>query len=155
MEDIDVACVTALGEGLTSIRRKDQLIIYKLEINQFKIPEVTISIDVSKNLRVKLYYKNVLVPLPEWFRQGRNTFLTSKSVISNFVSYLNERSEEQHKILDEINRLRLQKQTTYSYDMILFALELRYTSVQAYKMLRKEMMLPSLAFLRKFTKGES
>ena len=115
---------------------------------------MTHCIDVSADLRVKLYLKNVPVPLPEWFRQGRNTFLTSKSMIVNFVSYLNERSDEQNKILDEVNRLKHHKQPTYSYDMILFALELRYTSVQAYKVIRKEMKLPSLSFLRNFTHGE-
>ena len=134
--------------------RNGHLIIYKLETNISNVPVVTHCIDVSADLRVKLYLKNVPVPLPEWFRQGRNTFLTSKSMIVNFVSYLNERSDEQNKILDEVNRLKHHKQPTYSYDMILFALELRYTSVQAYKVIRKEMKLPSLSFLRNFTHGE-
>ena len=107
--------------------------IYKLETSN--VPEVTYCIDVSSDLRVKLYHKNnilnIPVPLPEWFRQGRNTFLTSKSMIVNFVSYLNERSKERNALLEEINCLAHQKHPTYSYNMILFALELRYIYIGA------------------------
>ena len=152
LEDIDAACIKELGENFTSINKDDHLMIYKLETSN--VPEVTYCIDVSSDLRVKLYHKNIPVPLPEWFRQGRNTFLTSKSMIVNFVSYLNERSKERNALLEEINSLAHQKHPTYSYNMILFALELRYTSVQAYKMLSKEMMPPSLTFLRNLTRGK-
>ena len=154
IEDIDDTCIKSLGEGFTTLNRNGHLIIFKLETNIYNIPEVTHCIDVSTDLRVKLYLKNVPVPLPEWFRQGRNTLLTSKGMIVNFISYLNERSEEQNKILDEVNRLKYYERPVYSYDMILFALELRYTSVQAYEVISKEMRLPSLPFLRHFTHGE-
>lgn len=154
IEDIDGSCIKSLGDGFTIANKDGHRIIYKMEINQLNVPEVTHCIDVANDLRVKLYHQNVPVPLPEWFRRGRNTFLTSKSMIVNFISYLNERSKQQHAILDEVNRLKYQKQPTYSYNMILFALELRYTSLQAYKLLTEEMMLPSLTFLRNFTRGE-
>ena len=153
-EDIDVAFVKSLGEGFTSVNKDCHLIIYKLETTNLNVPQVTHCIDVSDDLRVKLFHKNIPVPLPKWFSQGRNTFLTSKSMIINFISYLNEISIEQHAILDELCIIKHQKEPIYSYNMILFALELRYTSLQAYNKLKEEMRLPSLSFLRNFTRGK-
>ena len=45
------------------------------------------------------------MPLPKWLRQGRNTVITSKSLIVNFVSYLNERLKERNAPLEEFNCL--------------------------------------------------
>ena len=45
------------------------------------------------------------MPLPKWLRQGRNTVLTSKSLIVNFVSYLNERLKERNALLEGFNCL--------------------------------------------------
>ena len=82
--DIDNTCMKSLGEGFTSLNINGHLIIFKLENNIFNAPEVSRCIDVSTDLREKLYLKNVPVPLPGWFRQARNTFLTSKAIIVNF-----------------------------------------------------------------------
>ena len=75
-------------------------------------------------------------------------------MIVNFISYIKAKSEAQYYILEEMNKLKFQKTPCYSYNLILYALELRYTSVQAYKLLSKEMSLPSLSFLRNLTSGE-
>ena len=80
LEDIDNTCIKSLGEEFTSSNRNGYLIIFKLETNISNVSEVTHCFDVSTDLRVKLYIKNVSVPLPGWFRQGRNTFLTSKAM---------------------------------------------------------------------------
>ena len=40
------------------------------------------------------------------------------------------------------------------YDMIPYALEMRYVSVQAFKLLCKQMTLPSLPYLMNFTRGK-
>ena len=90
LEEIDDICIKSLGDGFTSLNRNGHLIIFRLETNISNVPEVTHCIDFSTDLRVKLYFKNVTVPLPEWLIQGRNTFLTSKPMIVYFISYLNE-----------------------------------------------------------------
>ena len=114
---------------------------------------MTHCIDVSTDFWVKFYLKNVAVSLPGWFGQRRNTFLTCKAMVVNFISYLNERSEEQNKILDEVNRSKHSERPVYSHNMIPFALELCYTSVHANKVTRKEMRPPSLSFVGNFTHG--
>ena len=73
------------------------------------------------------------VALAELFRQGRNTFLTSKALIVNFMSYLSERSKEQIKTFNHFKHFKHYKQPVYSYGMVLFALEIRCMPVQAYK----------------------
>ena len=106
MEDIDATCVKALCKEFTSLNRKGHILTFKLENNTSNVPEIFHCIDVSTNLRVKLYLKKVPVPLLEWFRQGRNVFLTSKAVMVYFIPHLGERSEEQNKILYEVNRFK-------------------------------------------------
>ena len=97
LKHIDTTCIKSLGKGFTSLYRNGRLIFFKLKNNISNVPEVTHCIDVSTDLRVKLYFKIIPVPLLKWFSQGRNTFLTSKAMIVNFISYLSERSEEQKK----------------------------------------------------------
>ena len=151
LEDIDDTYLKSLGEGFTSLNRNGHLLILKQETKLSKIPEVKHCIDFSTDLRVKLYFKKVPVGLPEWFRQERNTFPTRKTMIVILISSLSVRSEEPNEILDLFNCFQHYEQPVCSYDMILFALELRYTSVQAYEVIRKEMRLASLSFLTKFT----
>ena len=155
LDDIDEKYVSSLGENFSLIKREDHAVIYKIETSSSNVPEVTYSIKISVDLRVQLFFKNAPIPLPPWFWKGRNTHLTSKTMLVNFMSYMKEKSDNHQDILEEINRLKFQKTPCYSYNLILYALELRYTSVQAYKLLSKEMNLPSLSFLRNFASGES
>lgn len=155
LDDINQECVSSLGEEFSLLKKEGYVVIYKLETSSSIVPEITYSIRVSEDMRVELFYKNAPIPLPTWFWKGRNTHLTSKAMIVNFVSYMKEKSEEHHSILEEMNRLKFQNSPCYSYNLILYALELRYTSVQAYKLLRQEMSLPSLSFLRNLTSGKS
>ena len=97
LEDIDDTCIKSLGEGFTSLSRNCHLMTFKLETNISNVAKVTHCINVFTDLGVKLYFKNFPVPLPERFRQGRNTFLINKAMIVNFISYLSERSEQQKK----------------------------------------------------------
>ena len=154
LANIDDTCIKSFGEGFSFLNRNFHLIIFKLETNISNVPEVTHCIDVSTDLRVKLHLKNVPIPLPERFRQERNTLLTSKAMIVNFTPFLSEMSEEQNKIMDVVNCSEHYERPVFSYDVILFALQLSSTSVQAYKVTRKEMRLPSLSLLRNSTHGE-
>ena len=61
-----------------------------------------------------------------------------------FISNLSERLEERNKIVHKDNRFDNYEQPVYSYDINLFALELHYTSVQAHKVVRKEIRQSSL-----------
>ena len=60
----------------------DHIIFYKLTENNDSIREVTNCIRVDKNLHVKLFYRGSPLPLPLWFRHGRNCCLCRKSMIT-------------------------------------------------------------------------
>lgn len=154
LEDINEKKVNDLGQEFVMKRNDDNLAIYKLETNEVRIPEVTHCIRVDKDLHVKLFYKSVPLPLPLWFRQGRNTHLTSYSMLENFITYMKQEAEDHQGILTELTNLKYYKHPIYSARLIRYALELRYTSLQAYKILLEELPLPSVSYLRSLTAGE-
>ena len=112
----------------------DYKVFYKLDTNHHGIPEITESIKIDKQLHVKLYFKGLPVPLPEWFRQGNNVscVLTSKSMLDNFPSYIKTVIAPTFtNILDELRELRYYKskgRPPYSAELVRYALYLRYTS---------------------------
>ena len=61
--------------------------------------------------------------------------------------------EEKDENLEEVNNLRYSTVTEYSPRLIRYALQLRYTSLQRYKLLLEELPLPSVSFLKKLTSG--
>ena len=125
-------------------------IIYCLEMNSEFTPQVTYCIKVDQSLCLKLFYKGVPIPLPPWFSVGRNSRLTSWSMMPNFVSYMKKRSEETKFILCELISNEFKKRPSFSAEMIRYSLELRYTSLPTYILLR-ELCLPSVSYLRKLT----
>ena len=81
---------TACAPGYQLLKlQKNKAIFYETEncpVND--IPLVTETIVVTDSLNVKLFWKTIPVPLPEWFRKGSNFRLKSKSMFDNFPSYL-------------------------------------------------------------------
>ena len=57
-------------------------------------------------------------------------------------------------IFDELKEVRFKMSPVYAPDKIRFALMLRHTSVQSYKLLLYEFQLPSLSLLRKIVTGD-
>lgn len=154
LDDINECMVKYLGNGFILEKHDTFVIIYKLERNPSMVPEVTHCIKIDEELRVKLFYKSIPVPLPIWFRKGRNTKLTSKGMLQNFISYMNQEAESHMGVLEELNNLKFYKNPIYSANLIRFALKLRYTSLPAYKLLCKEFTLPSVSHLRQLTRGK-
>ena len=56
-------------------------------------------------------------------------------------------------IEDEIHQLRFKKKPIYSSSLLRYALTLRYTSMQSYKLLQEEFNMPSVSLLKKLTHG--
>ena len=73
---VNIKCdLDALNENLLSgftFKKYDDHAIYFLVEFSSGIPQVTESIIVDVNLHVKLFYKDLPIPLPEWFRQGQS-----------------------------------------------------------------------------------
>ena len=112
---------------------------------------------MDSGLHVQLQYNGDPVPLPPWFIKGRNAKLTRVSMLENLPAYIrNVATETPFTILDELNERKNFKpkgRPPYSAAMIRFALHLRYTSAQAYRLLLEKFPLPSFSLLNKIQKG--
>ena len=150
-KDIDS---TLTPPGYTFQKYDDHVVFYRLETNVLNVPEVTACMRVDRNLHVKLFYKGSPLPLPQWFRHGRDCRLTRKSMMQNFPSYIRSEGEQTFSILEELKDLKFQKKRMYSSSVIRYSLLLRYTSLQTYRLLMKEFPFPSLSLLKKITEGK-
>ena len=140
--------------GYTLTRFDQHLVFYKLELNELSVPEVKECIRIDDELHVKLFYKGSPVPLPEWFRKGRDCKLTRKSMLQNLPNYVRIEGEQTSTIFEELKQIQFQKKPRFSSSIIRYALLLRYTSLQSYRLIAKDFPLPSLSFLKKLTEGE-
>ena len=75
-------------------------------------------------------------------------------MLQNFPHYVEQKSTAFGEIFDEVKQLRYQKSPVYSANMIRYALLLRYSSLQTYKLLKEEFKLPSVSLLRRLTAGK-
>ena len=154
LEDISEEKIKSLGENFILEKKEEHSLVYQIERLPQDVPIVTHCIRVDKNLHVKICYKGVPMPLPPWFWKGRNSVLNSFSTFTNLIAHMRNKSEEHQGILAELETLKYQKQPCYSSKMVRYSLQLRYTSIQSYQLLRKEFSLPSVSYLKTFTSGE-
>ena len=144
-----------MSTGYSFSKYTDHAVFYRLENDEKSIPKVTESIRIDDKLHVQLFYQGCPVPLPSWFRVGRTCQLSSITQIENFPPYLRRKSEE-HPVSDivrELESLKYQKRPVYSASLLRYALLLRYSSIQCYKILQKEFKLPSIILLKKLMQG--
>ena len=144
---------TLTPTGYTLTRYDHHLVFYKVTINNLSVPEVTECIRIDNDLHVKLFYKGSPVPLPEWFRKGRDCKLSRKSMLQNLPNYVKLEGEQTSSIFEELKQIQFQKKPKYSNNVIRYALLLRYTSLQSYRLVANDFPLPSLSFLKKITQG--
>ena len=120
-------------------------------------PNILESIKIDLDLHVQLQYNGNPLPLPRWFTHGHNAKLTKLSMLENFPSYMRESVSDSHySFIDELNQRKLYQprgRPPYSAELIRFALHLRYTSLQAYKLLLKQFPMPSISLLNKIQQG--
>ena len=147
-DDIDS---TLTPPGYTFQKYDDHVVFYHLETNMLNVPEVTDCVRVDRDLHVKLFYKGSPLPLPQWFRHGRDCRLTRKSMMQNLPNYIRLEGEQTFSILEE---LKFKKKRIFSSNVIRYSLLLRYTSLQTYRLLMKEFPFPSLSLLKKITEGQ-
>ena len=70
----------------------------------------------------------------------------------NFPLY-RESQTEHFSIFDELRKRQFKKNQSYSSEIIQYALPLRYTSLQSYKLLVDEFRLPFISLLNRIKKG--
>ena len=67
--------------GFVMTRHPDHLVFYDLKASELGVPEVQSCIRVDNELHVNLFYKGLPLPLPEWFRRGRDCRLSAASYL--------------------------------------------------------------------------
>ena len=102
-DDIDS---TLTPQGYTFQKNDDHVVFYHLETNVLNVPEVTDCVRVDRDLHVKLFYKGSPLPLPQWFRHGRDCRLTRKSMMQNLPNYIRLEGEQTFNILEELKDSR-------------------------------------------------
>ena len=110
-------------------------IVYHYLVFDNEFPVVRSAIKIDKDLHVQLQVYGNPVPLPTWFTQGRSAKLTTLSMLENFPNYLQNVISSDGNLIQKLQRRQHYKpkgRPPYSYEMIRFALLLRYTSSQAY-----------------------
>ena len=128
-------------EGFQCRKSKDHIFSCNLgfdEETQFQ--KILEAIKVDDELNVQLQYSESSIPLPPWFIRGHNAKLNRLSMLHNFPFYIRNIADKNWpSLLEEMKKTeKLQGkkgQPSYSPSMIRFALHLRYTSAQAYKLL--------------------
>ena len=144
-------------EGFSFRKAIDFVVFYRLEFDENGFPKICESIKVDKELHVQLQYNGDPVPLPPWFIKGRNAKLTRASMLENLPAYIrNVAVETPFTLLEELKARKNYKpkgRPPYSTAMIRFALHLRHTSAQAYRLLLEKFLLPSFSLLNKIQKG--
>lgn len=155
LDDIDAKGPNSCEKGIKFERQHKCLLIYKMECNERnQVPQVSYCIHVDETLHVKLFCYNAPMALPTWFRKGRNSTLTNCSMLQNLLNHMKLRSEQKNSILSELQQMRYSTRNPFPAHVIRYALYLRHTSLQAYKLLLEEFPLPSVSYLRSLTNGE-
>ena len=139
-------------------RQENHLIYYNLEFDDITgFPSIRECIKINRELHVELQFKGSPMPLPNWFRQGTSATLTKYTEIVDFVKYIEETAVDYKSkmwLLEELKERIFYKSTKpYSSTMIRFALEVRYTSLQAYRYLIEMLPFPSVSLLSKIQQG--
>ena len=161
ISDFSILTENHSPEGFQCKKSPECIIYYNLVFDQeTNFPNIFESIKVDSQLHVQLQYNGNTVPLPPWFVEGRNAKLTRISMLHNFPAYLRNVAADNNgsdcSILEELERRKHYKpkgRPPYSASIIRYALLLRYTSAQAYKLLLEKFPLPSISLLNKIQQG--
>ena len=156
IKSLNCLSATNCPSGWSFRRHQDKVVMYNLQFDYVtSIPVVFESIVVDEKLHVSLSYKGDHVPLPPWFRDNRCK-LDRFSILENLPSYIRAKANETNDILEELNaikHLQPQGRPPYSARVIRWALLLRHTSPQAYRLFLEKFPAPSFALLKRIQRG--
>ena len=145
-------------DGFSKMVTDEYILFVKIVFNEAtKFPDHTLSIKIDAELHVQLQYDRTPLPLPRWFTNGHNAKLNRMSMLENFPTYIKETvANTDYSIWNEIDERKFfhpRGRPPYSAQLIRYALHLRHTSLQAYKLLLKEFPMPSISLLNRIQLG--
>ena len=157
---LDALTAAHCPPGWSFRKHRDRIVLYNLHVDYVTgIPLVFEAITVNEKLHVTLSYKGEHIPLPTWFRDNscnNKCTLNRFSILENLPAYIRSKVNSSDDILEEMNAIKFikpQGRPPYSARMIRFALLLRHTSPQAYRMLVERFPYPSFSVLKKIQRG--
>ena len=74
-------------------------------------------------------------------------------MLENFLAYFLSQTEKFDSIFEKLRKYKFKKRPVHSASVIQFALLLRYTSIQSYRILQKDFPLPSISLWKKVCSG--
>ena len=133
-------------------------IFYRLKFgNVSQFPITLESIRIEEGLHVQLQYDGIPLPLPSWFVNSHSAMLDKLSMLKSFPPCIRSAAiENQQSLLDELKQREVYRPTgrpPSSASMIRFALHLRHTSPQAYKISLEKFPIPSISLLNNIQQG--
>ena len=139
-------------------KRDDCVIYYQLVFDEVtSFPKVFASIRIDHEFHVQLQCNGNHLPLPLWFIRGTDAKIRRFSQLENFPKeFENAVENDSYEMLEELEKRRYFKpkgRPPYSVAVIRYALLLRYTSLQAYKLLLQKFSPPSISLLNKLQAG--
>ena len=157
IDSFEDLCDKGCLKGFSCMQKEDVVVFYNVVFNEQSVPQIMESIKVDKNLKVELQYMGNPVPLPPWFvicRDAKLNYLTQLENFPPYITYVAGNSE--HSILEELTKRKYYKpkgRPPFTSATIRYALLLRYTSAQAYRLMLEKLPLPSISTLTKIQKG--
>ena len=139
--------------------KNDQAIVYyNVHFDEeTAIPKILECIKVDRDLRILLQYSGNPIPLPPWLVHSRNGKLDSLTQLENLPAYIRDIvNAGEYSIFEELEKRQHYKpkgRPPFSSALIRYALLLRHTSAQAYRLLLEKFPLPSFSTLAKIQKG--
>jgi hypothetical protein len=157
--DIDpIDLINNVLPGFQFKKNDESIVFYKLNFDvDTHFPVIQECIKIDHNLHVQLQYNGSPIPLPSFFVKSHNAKLKRISMLENFPTYMRNVAEENiYSIMNELRKrqhYKPQGRPPFSAELIRYALLLRYTSAQAYKLLLDKFPLPSFSLLQNLQKG--
>ena len=132
----------------------DCVFYYNLQFDEkTSFSKVIECIRVDKELHVQLQFSRNPLSLPYWCVRGTNAKFSRFGMLINLAPYIRNFSEQNpYSLIEELENRRNYKPKAhppFSSEMIRYALLLRYTSLQSYKLLLEKFPLPSISLLNK------
>ena len=122
--------------------------------DEIKLPKTLEFLQVDDDLQVQLQYNGM--PLPQWSVQGHNVTPKKVTYLENFPAYIrNTATDNYNELLNELNQRNFYKpqgRPPYA-SVVRYALHLRYTLLQAYRLFFERFPIPYLSLLNKIQQG--
>ena len=142
--------------GFTFKKHLGKVVFYNMQHDYVtSVPQIFEVIVIDEKLHANLSFKGNHIPLPNFLR-ANHCVVNKFSILENLPAYIRAKANEANPVLEELNEIKHfapKGRPVYSANIIRWALLLRHTSAQTYRMLLERLPLPSFNLLKKIQRG--